>query len=226
MKSRLYVMLSITSLYLCFSCIHDAQAGTVSITTQNTADFTGSGPTTSFNPAWVAAESTFTALQTGSVPDVYRSPFENYATPGFGIGGWATLSYTSIQAGGTAVYNIPTGGIGLSLLWGSPDSYNTLTFYSGLNGTGTDLGSFTGSDLKIQTYGHDLVTFLSSSTLFESLVLTSGSNAFEFADLSVSSDPGPGGFGATPLPAALPLFVGGLGLYGLLARRRKRRTAG
>jgi len=27
---------------------------------------------------------------------------------------------------------------------------------------------------------------------------------------------------ATPIPAALPLFAGGLGLIGLLARRRKR----
>jgi hypothetical protein len=31
--------------------------------------------------------------------------------------------------------------------------------------------------------------------------------------------------GATPLPAALPLFAGGLGVMGLLARRRKRRSA-
>jgi hypothetical protein len=30
---------------------------------------------------------------------------------------------------------------------------------------------------------------------------------------------------ATPLPAALPLFAGGLGVIGLLARRRKRKAA-
>ena len=33
------------------------------------------------------------------------------------------------------------------------------------------------------------------------------------------------GVSATPLPAALPLFAGGLGLVGLLARRRKRKNA-
>jgi hypothetical protein len=29
---------------------------------------------------------------------------------------------------------------------------------------------------------------------------------------------------ATPLPAALPLFAGGLGVIGLLARRKKRKA--
>jgi hypothetical protein len=42
--------------------------------------------------------------------------------------------------------------------------------------------------------------------------------------LSNSFDTDPNG-GATPLPAALPMFVGGAGLIGLLARRRKRKTA-
>ena len=32
------------------------------------------------------------------------------------------------------------------------------------------------------------------------------------------------GVGSTPLPATLPLFAGGLGLMGLVARRRKRKT--
>ena len=34
------------------------------------------------------------------------------------------------------------------------------------------------------------------------------------------------GTGATPLPAALPLFAGGLGAMGLLGWRRKRKAAG
>ena len=34
-----------------------------------------------------------------------------------------------------------------------------------------------------------------------------------------------GDIGSTPLPAALPLFAGGLGLIGLLARHRKRKAA-
>jgi hypothetical protein len=39
----------------------------------------------------------------------------------------------------------------------------------------------------------------------------------------VSDAIGGGGAGAAPLPAALPLFAGGLGVIGLLARRRKQK---
>jgi hypothetical protein len=42
-------------------------------------------------------------------------------------------------------------------------------------------------------------------------------------DLSLSDPSSPS---ATPLPAALPLFAGGLGVIGLVAGRRKRKSAG
>ena len=34
-----------------------------------------------------------------------------------------------------------------------------------------------------------------------------------------------GEIGITPIPASLPLFAGGLGLIGLLSRRRKQKAA-
>ena len=64
---------------------------------------------------------------------------------GYGLTGWNLLPYSSIEGGGSATYNVGVANT-LSLLWGSPNSYNTLTFWSDENGTGTDLGSFFGHD--------------------------------------------------------------------------------
>jgi hypothetical protein len=55
-----------------------------------------------------------------------------------------------------------------------------------------------------------------------------GLPASDFGILLVDANGGLGqtnSVSATPLPAALPLFAGGLGLVGLLARRRKRKNA-
>src|SRR5450759_5859565 len=108
----------------------------------------------------------------------------------------------------------------LSILWGSPDSYNTLSFYGSNDGTGTPLYSVTGSSLLIQTFGNDLVTFLDLDGFFNSVLLSSTGNSFEFANLTAWDPPI-----ATPLPGALPLFATGLGALGLLGWRRKRKAA-
>jgi hypothetical protein len=53
-------------------------------------------------------------------------------------------------------------------------------------------------------------------------VLVANSNGWEAADNMASSPQDLGYLAATPLPAALPLFAGGLGMVGFLARRKKR----
>jgi hypothetical protein len=204
---------------------HNANALTITFS-QDDADYTTSTlPLSSFNPTPSSTSGIVSTTVEGEVPDEYRSPFENksgtspdlLSDGGYGIGGpngpWSELKYTSIQGGGEATYNFTVPEDNLSILWGSPDEYNTIDFYSGKNGGGTLLLSFTGSQLEIQTFGHDLVDFMFSGADFESVVLSSTANAFEFADLTAS-------YVTTPLPGSLSLLAGGFGVIFLLARRK------
>ena len=151
-------------------------------------------------------------LETLSIPGITRSPFENFnATPGPGYGS----AYISINIG-SALYSFNTPENTLSIFWGSPDSYNTLSFYASKDGTGTPLFSLTGSSLLIQTYGHDLVNFQTLDGFFNSIVLSSTDYSFEFTNLSASDPP------VVPLPGAFPLFATGLGMMGLLGWRRNK----
>jgi hypothetical protein len=202
---------------------HSANAVTVTYS-QNDANYTAlTIPTSSINPTPAHSDLTSTTIK-GEVPGLYRSPFENspsgpgalLSDGGRGVGDWSSLQYTSIQGGGSATYDFSSPMDNLSILWGSPDSYNTISFYSGDNGTGF-LYSITGSALDIQTYGHDLVDFAMLGGDFESVILSSKYNAFEFADLQASNDP------AAPLPSTLPLLASGLGAVFLLTCRKNRR---
>jgi hypothetical protein len=121
---------------------------------------------------------------------------------------------------GTATYNInaPTA----DFLWGSPDPYNEVTFFSEPDGMGTNLGSFNGTDLacfitSCNQTSFDLVTFAATSGDIGSLVVSNSMNgmgsgpAFEFA----GPDP-------IPLPPAIFLLGSVLGAAFWLGRRKRR----
>lgn len=110
------------------------------------------------------------------------------------------------------------------LLWGSVDSYNTLSFYEGgVNGTlvGTVTGAeVTGNDDGDQGVDGTYYVNINSSADFDTVVASSTQYAFEFDNVAYNAT-NLGGGGATPLPASLWLFGTVLGGAGFLMRRRR-----
>jgi hypothetical protein len=200
---------------------------------QDDADYTTATlPTASTSPFTLQTTGTVYFNELGSVASVYRSPFEN-ANPGpnatynslnggYYLTGAYNLPYTSVEGGGSATYTFAKPETLLEVLWGSPDSYNTLTFYSG----STLEGSITGSALDLSTYGHDEVVLeLSDGATFTSVTFSSTTNAFEFADLAVSPggpDPKFSPLAPTPLPSSWLLLLTALAGLGWMAHRRQR----
>ena len=228
---KLYGALLASAVALCALTVQ-ASANTVTIASQNGADFTVLPSALQAQPLLTAISGTVYNDITGSTPDVDRSPFENQTSigggtllpdGGYGLTGWdGLLHYDAVQGGGSGYINTGVGSFNtMTMLWGSPDTYNSIYFCTGANGTGNcTLGAYVSGVLPL-TYGHDLITF-DTNFLFASVVFETGQNALEFADVTT-------GFNRqllAPLPGTLPLFAGGLGLIGLLGARRKRKSAG
>lgn len=113
----------------------------------------------------------------------------------------------------------------------------TISAYSGPVAPANLLGTLTLTDANKDLKTNADLSFLllaETSTLISNVVLESSDAGFkelkhfQISDLQLVCTENCGGGGpglATPLPAALPLFAGGLGVIGLLARRRKRKSA-
>lgn len=111
----------------------------------------------------------------------------------------------------------------LGLLWGSVDSYNTLTFYSG----GKVVGSLTGAQVIATPNGDRGTTGTTyvnifSDTGFDKVVLTSSQYAFEVDNVAFGGSLAPTG-GYVPEPATYGALAGaGLLLVAIRSQLRKQ----
>ena len=225
MKCRLYSTAAAVALLVLAGYSHGAKADTITVTIiQDTGNAPVEGDALPNDHTGI-----FLTGVTGSVPGQYLSPYANNNN------GTQNTPYNVLTAGtgvpSSATYNL-NGANFYDLLWGSPDSYNAVTFYSGADGAGSVLASFTGDQLGCfttvcQDTGFALTQFVDTNGFIGSVVLSDpnpslappGHAAFEWGTV----DNG-GRQLTTPLPGALALFAGGLGLLGLVGRRRRKVT--
>lgn len=185
------------------SCIFalPAQSAIISWTTDLPAADTGV-------PAPTNTVGTVYQNLTASVPNQYRSPWQGTALDGIG-------TYTSVQMDSYASYVFDTGYYAVDFMWGSVDSYNGLEFYY----EGNWVDALHGDDAQLSSVNNGLgfiVATIMASSVFDEIRFNSGSNAFEYANLTVS---------AVPLPAALPLYGAGLAALGFIGWRKRRKSA-
>lgn len=154
------------------------------------------------NPTSVNYHGTYDENVTTSQAGERLSPWEDTALKDIGafsaINGDVTYTFASL---------LDT----FKIIWGSPDSYNSLKFYNGL----TEVATVTGGDITHQ-FGNNIPNSLFTITdfgMYDSVTFISGGPAFEYANVE-------GALSAVPLPAGGILLLSAMGGVAALRRRK------
>lgn len=136
------------------------------------------------------------------------------ARPVGAVGNYYSLGTSGVQTG-TGAVSFSAGLRYFGFLWGSPDTYNIVTFW---NGT-TQLASFDGSIVKQpadgnQSYARYFNVFTQGSEKITRVTFASNGNAFETDNHAFIT--------AVPEPETYAMLLAGLSLVGVVARRKNK----
>jgi hypothetical protein len=153
----------------------------------------------------------------GSQSDVYAAPYlSNGNGTLFGDPNNGPDATTYLTTGvGSVILTMPGQEMYLGLLWGSVDTYNTLSFYEG----STLIGSVTGTQVTASADGDQgqngtFYVNINSTESFNQVVATSSSYAFEFDNVAYNPS-------SVPEPSSFALGIAGfMGLLPCYLRRR------
>jgi hypothetical protein len=200
---------------LCFAASSNATPITVSASAAGQTTSAVSGVTTvDFNAGNCAGYASCTgdfALVSGSASGLYAQPFGTNST---------FLSVPNPSATThTAVMNLGVQANYFGLFWGSIDSYNIISFFSGdtqlASFSGTDLPSLSASGAQTEWSSNRYINFDFGPASFDSVRLISSGFAFESDNHAYRN-------ASVPEPMNMALMA--LGLFGLVVARRFNRS--